>query len=157
MEPKALFPRSKRPTTGPCPEPDVPGSSKNILPSAYSNENVVLICDLSHVCYMFGPSHLPYSIFVIFSGVIFDGEELHYLERGSTDEGKGGEEEDDDDDNDDDGDDNDSDSDDDDEEDEGDGGEENGITALHFLYRHADVKANQTCGEEAGFNYFILI
>ncbi|PNF29074.1 hypothetical protein B7P43_G12631, partial [Cryptotermes secundus] len=74
------------------------------------------------------------------SGVIFDGEELHYLERGSNDEGGGGEEgEEDDDDNDDDGDDNDSNSDD-------DGGEENGITALHFLYRHADVKANQTCG-----------
>lgn len=124
---------------------------KSFLPFAYSNKNIVLICDLSHACYILGPSHLPYAIFVHFSGVIFDGEELHYLERGSTDEGGGGEEgEEDDDDNDDDGDDNDSNSDD-------DGGEENGITALHFLYRHADVKANQTCGEEAGFNYFILI
>lgn len=84
--------------------------------------------------------------FLFFSGVIFDGEELHYLERGSTEEGGGGEEDDDDDD----GDDNDSDND-------ADGEEENGITALHFLYRHADVKANQTCGEEAWFNYFILI
>jgi hypothetical protein len=78
---------------------------------------------------------------VLFSGVIFDGEELHYLERGSSDEGGGGgggEEEEEDDDDDDDGDD-------------ADEEEENGITALHFLYRHADVKANQTCGEEAGF------
>lgn len=65
------------------------------------------------------------------SGVIFDGEELHYLERGSTDEGGGGAD-----------------------DDEGGG---NGIAALHFLYRHADMKTNQTCGEEAAFKYFILI
>lgn len=67
---------------------------------------------------------------MLFSGVIFDGEELHYLERSSTDEGGGGN------------------------DDEGGG---NGIAALHFLYRHADMKINQTCGEEATFKYFIFI
>jgi hypothetical protein len=75
--------------------------------------------------------------------VIFDGEELHYLERGSVDEG-GGENDDEDDEHDN-------------SDNYDDEGEENGITALHFLYRHADVKANQTCGEKVGFNYFILI
>jgi hypothetical protein len=65
------------------------------------------------------------AIFVLFSGVIFDGEELHYLERGTTDEGGGG--------------------------------EENGITALHFLYRHSDVQTNHTCGKEVLFKCFILI
>jgi hypothetical protein len=69
-----------------------------------------------------------------FSGVIFDGKELHYLERGPSGKGQG--------------------------EDDGGGGddeEENGITALHFLYRHADMKINQTCGGKAVFKYFILI
>jgi hypothetical protein len=70
---------------------------------------------------------------VLSSGVIFDGEELHYLERGSTDEGGGG----------------------------GDGGDDegggDGIGALHFLYRHSDVKTNQTCGKEAVCKYIILI
>jgi hypothetical protein len=70
------------------------------------------------------------AIFVLFSGVIFDGEELHYLERGTTDEGGGGEDDD---------------------------GEENGITALHFLYRHSDVQTNHTCGKEVVFKCFILI
>lgn len=69
---------------------------------------------------------------MLFSGVIFDGEELHYLERGTTDEGGGGEEDDDD-------------------------GEENGVTALHFLYRHSDVQTNHTCGKEVVFKCFILI
>jgi hypothetical protein len=135
----------KRPTTGPCPELNAPGSSKSFLPFTYSSQNIILICDLSNVCYMFGSSHPPYALFVLFSGVIFDGEELHYLEKGSTDEGGGGEEEEEDDDDDDDSDNDD------------DRGEENGITALHFLYRHADLKANQTCGEEVWFNCFILI
>lgn len=67
--------------------------------------------------------------FVLFSGVIFDGEELHYLERGTTDGGGG----------------------------EDDDGEENGITALHFLYRHSDVQTNHTCGKEVVFKCFILI
>lgn len=70
------------------------------------------------------------AIFVLFSGVIFDGEELHYLERGTTDEGGGGEDDD---------------------------GKENGITALHFLYRHSDVQTNHTCGKEVVFECFILI
>ncbi|XP_069695269.1 uncharacterized protein Meltrin [Periplaneta americana] len=63
------------------------------------------------------------------SGVIFDGEELHYLERGSTDEGGGG----------------------DDDEDRG----ENGISSPHYLYRHSDVKTNQTCGY-SGTSHHIL-
>jgi hypothetical protein len=70
------------------------------------------------------------AVFMLFSGVIFDGEELHYLERGTTDEGGGGED---------------------------DGGEENGITALHFLYRHSDVQTNQTCGKEAVYECTILV
>jgi hypothetical protein len=61
------------------------------------------------------------AIFVLFSGVIFDGEELHYLERGTTDEGGGR---------------------------EGEDGGENGVTALHFLYRHSDMQTNHTCGKE---------
>jgi hypothetical protein len=82
------------------------------------------------VSYVTFPEIIFHAIFVLFSGVIFDGEELHYLERGSTDEGGGGN------------------------DDEGGG---NGIAALHFLYRHADMKINQTCGEEATFKYLILI
>jgi len=82
------------------------------------------------------------AIFVLFSGVIFDGEELHYLERGTTDEGGGGEEEEEEDDDDDD-------KDDDDDDDE--------IRALHFLYRHSDVQTNHTCGKEVVFKCFILI
>lgn len=70
------------------------------------------------------------AIVVLFSGVIFDGEELHYLERGTTDEGGGGEDDD---------------------------GEENGTTALHFLYRHSDMQTNHTCGKEVVFKCFILI
>lgn len=70
-------------------------------------------------------------IFALYSGVIFDGEELHYLERGTTDEGGGREDDDE--------------------------GEENGITALHFLYQHSDVQTNQTCGKKAVFKCFILI
>jgi len=80
------------------------------------------------------------AIFVLFSGVIFDGEELHYLERGTTDEGGGGDDDDAADDDDDD-----------------DNGEENGITALHFLYRHSDVQTNHTCGKEVVFKCFMLI
>jgi len=68
-------------------------------------------------------------IFVFFSGVIFDGEDLHYLERGTNDGGGG----------------------------EDDDGEENGITALHFLYRHSDVQTNHTCGKEVVFKCFIRI
>jgi hypothetical protein len=67
---------------------------------------------------------------VLFSGVIFDGEELHYLERGTTDEGGGRADED---------------------------GGENGITALHFLYRHSDVQTNHTCGKEVVHKCIILI
>lgn len=70
------------------------------------------------------------AVCVFFSGVVFDGEELHYLERGTTDEGGGGED---------------------------DNGEETGITALHFLYRHSDVQANHTCGKEVVFKCFTLI
>jgi hypothetical protein len=70
------------------------------------------------------------AIFVLLSGVIFDGEELHYLERGTTDEGGGGEDDD---------------------------GGENGITALHFLYRHSDVQTNHTCGKEVVYKCIILV
>jgi hypothetical protein len=99
---------------------------------------------------MFGSSHPPYALFVFFSGVIFDGEELHYLEKGSTDEGGGGEEEEEEEEKEE------EDDDDDDSDNDDDGGEENGITALHFLYRHADLKANQTCGEKVWFISYLF-
>jgi hypothetical protein len=100
------------------------------LPIRFSNQNLYAFL-VSPMCATYA-AHLILlgAIFLLFSGVIFDGEELHYLERGTTDEGGGRED---------------------------DEGEENGITAVHFLYRHSDVQTNQTCGKEVVFECFILI
>jgi len=100
------------------------------LPIRFSAK-ILYIFHISPICATYATCLILLGvIFVLFSGVIFDGEELHYLERGTTDEGGGGDD---------------------------DNGEENGITALHFLYRHSDVQTNHTCGKEVVFKCFILI